>query len=130
MPGYTISTENSDDQTITTTTETVIATLTGVSTSGPGRTVRLKGEVKMTTGTATTALTPRIRRDSLTGAITHDATPEQVEVAAGLVESHDIVTGDTLAGEVFNATYVLTIQQTAATADGTVHYAYLEAVCE
>lgn len=130
MPGYVVSTEVQADTPLVTTAETVIATLTGIGTSGVGRTVRFTGEAAITTGTNTTGLTFRIRRDSLTGTIINETNVEQVEAAAGSTESHDIEADDTPTGEIYNATYVLTVQQAAASANGSAVYGYLKAQCE
>lgn len=127
MADNTVSTEVTADTTLTTTAETVIATLTGVSTPGPGRKITLKGEAKITTGGSTTAVNLRIRRDSLTGTVVDESNPVQVEAAAGSTEDHDIMAEDIPTGEIFNATYVLTAQQTGAAANGSAIYAYLEA---
>lgn len=127
MADNTVSIEVTADTTLTTTAETVVATLIGVSTSGPGRKVTLKGEAKITTGGSTTALTLRIRRDSLTGTIVDETNAVNVEAAAGSTEDHDIMCDDIPTGELFNATYVLTAQQTGAAANGSAVYAYLEA---
>jgi hypothetical protein len=115
------------DTTLVTTAETVVATLTGVSTSAPGQTVALRGTVQITTGTATTAVTLRIRRDSLTGAVVGEAGPSQVSAAAGSTEEHERYAEEANAGEFSGRTYVLTAQQTAATGNGTVLTAALEA---
>jgi hypothetical protein len=126
----TVQTENATDTTLVTTTEAVVATLTGISVSGPGKNIRLKGSAKITTGTNTTAVNLRIRRDSLTGTEICESNPAQIESAAGNTEDHDIAGVDSPSGEIFNATYVLTAQLTAATANGACVYAYLEAECE
>lgn len=130
MPGMTVSTEVTANTTLTTTSETVIATLTGVSTSGPGRTVRFQGFAKVTTGGSTTGLTLRIRRDSVSGTIVDEDNVTQISTAAGSTEDHSISADDVLTGEIFNATYVLTAQQAAAAANGTALYAYLKADAE
>lgn len=130
MPGYTVSTQVTSDQTVTTTAETVVATLTGVGTSGPGRSVRLTGELQITTGGSSTAVTLRVRRDSLTGTVVGEGNPVQLETAAGSTEDHDIETVDTPTGEIYNATYVLTVQVTAAAANSSVLFASLKAQCE
>lgn len=127
MGERTVSTEVTANTTITTTAETVVATLSGISTSGPGRTIRLKGQAKITTGGSTTALNLRIRRDSLTGTVVDESNIVQIEAAAGSTEDHDIAAEDIPSGEVFNATYVLTVQGTGSAADNTCLYAYLEA---
>ncbi len=116
------------DTTLVTVAETVVATLAGVSMARPGESVRLHGECSVLTGVATTALTLRVRRDGLAGALVGEAVPESVEAAAGGTEDHDIVMTDLPAGELAGATYVLTVQQTAATGNGTVAHASLEAV--
>lgn len=127
MPRLTYSTIVETDTAVVTTAETVVATLTGVSTYGPNRTVKLTGEAVFTTGTATTALTWRVRRDSLTGTLVHEANAVQVEAVAGSTEDHDIYAEDPRAAEIANATYVLTVQQTAATANGSALRASLVA---
>lgn len=130
MPGYSVSIENATDVTLVTTTEAVVATLAGVSTSGPGRSVRLKGMAKLTTGAGTTAVNLRIRRDSLAGTEVVESNIVQVESAAGNTEDHSIDGDDLLSGEIYNATYVLTAQLTGATGNGTSLYAYLRADSE
>lgn len=115
------------DQTVVTTAETVVATISNLATYKPGEPINLRGEVQMTMGTATTAITLRIRRDSVTGTVVGEGNPEQIETAAGSTEDHDYQTNDVFSGEVANQTYVLTVQQTAATGNGSVLYAYLEA---
>lgn len=106
------------DVTITTTTEQVVATVTGVTTPRPGCKVVLRGWAQVTTGTNTTALTPRIRRGTtITDPLIGEANPEQVEAAAGSTEAVEIAVED-LPGELASASYVLTVQQTAASANG------------
>lgn len=116
------------DVTLTTTAETVIATLSGVSTNQPGQTVGFAGGCVITTGANTTGVTLRVRRDSLTGSLISETVPDAVSAAAGSVESHQIAVGDTTLGEFSGVTFVLTAQQVAATADGTVSQANLR--CE
>ena len=121
---------NSDvsaDTTLLTTAETVVATLGGVSVARPGESVRLHGEATVTTGTATTALALRLRRDSLTGVQVGETITDQVEAAAGSTETHDIVATDPAPGELAGASYVLTVSQTAATGNGSAVHASLEA---
>jgi hypothetical protein len=113
------------DTTLVTTAETVVATLTGVSTGGAGQTVALTGRYNITTGGSTTALVTRIRRDSLTGTQVGETQTEQVSAAAGSSESHTIYREDVGAGEFGSRTYVLTVSQTAAAANGTANNASL-----
>lgn len=115
------------DTTLVTTAETVVATLTGVATPRPGMSVRLHGSYVITLGTNTTAVTTRVRRDSLTGTLVDEAITEQISSAAGSSEGHEIVVTDTGQGELAGATYVLTVAQTAASANGSVLHASLEA---
>lgn len=123
---YTV--DNPTDVTLVTTAETVVATLTGVSTDRPGRQLRFHGETTVTTGGSTTALVLRVRADSLTGAVVGEAITDQVEAAAGSTETHDIVTADVTGAEVAARTYVLTVSQTGAAANGTAVHSSLE--CE
>lgn len=96
-------------------TETVVATLNGISTEFDGQTVRLRGWLKATTGTGTTAGLMRIRRDSLTGTVVSEATAETGPFVASKTLDASVSADDasrTLAG----ATYVLTYQGTGDTA--------------
>lgn len=115
------------DVALTTTSETVIATLAGVTTPRPGMAVRLRGYYRITTGTGTTTVTTRIRRDSIVGTVVGEATPETISAAAGGTEAHDLEITDTVAGEIAGATYVLTAQQAGATGNGTAVNSRLEA---
>jgi len=114
------------DTAVTTTTETVVATLSGVNAPGPGATIRLTGTVQMTYGTATTAMTPRIRRGTdATGTLVGEGNP--LTGAAGNTAPTTLEVVDT-PGEVANQSYVLTVQQTAATGNGSVLQATLNAI--
>lgn len=125
--GQTFSVTATTDTTITTTTETVVATLTGVTVSRPGSKVVLSGMAQVTTGGSTTALTPRIRRGSaITDTLVGEGNPNQVQAAAGSTETVTVDTEDT-PGEVHNQTYVLTVTQTAAAANGSALQASLTA---
>lgn len=113
--------------TVTTTTETVVVTLTGVSMpSGDGR-VRLSGFVQMTLGTATTTVTVRVRRGTTTaGTLVGEGNPIAIPSAAGTDAAFTTDVEDT-PGEVAGQSYVLTVEQAAATGNGTVLQAALEA---
>lgn len=108
------------DVPLVTTAETVVATVPGVTTDRPGQLLRLAAEYTITLGASTTAVTHRLRRDSLTGAVVNEATTEQIDTAAGSTEGHEISGEDSFAGEVAGQTYVLTVQQVGATANGAV----------
>lgn len=107
-------------------TETVVATLSGISTEFDGQTIRLKGWIKVSTGTGTTAGLLRIRRDSLTGTAIGEGTAETGPFVASKVADATVYADDpsrTLAG----ATYVLTYVGTGDTAVTTFLAAGLEA---
>lgn len=118
---------NQTDTPLVTVAETVVATLAGVSTNQPGQTVALRGQINFTSGTATTAVTLRIRRDGIAGTIIGEPPVDALQAAVGAVETHDVYAEDAGAGEFSGRTYVLTVQQTAATGNGNVLTASLEA---
>jgi hypothetical protein len=107
------------DTAIPTTTETILATLSGIATDGPGQTVRITGWAQVTPGTGATSLTLRIRRGTaITGPVVGEANAVAGGVAAGSAREIDVEAIDTL-GDVAGQSYVLTIQQAAATGNGT-----------
>lgn len=109
--------EVATDTPLVTTAETVVATITGIAT--PRRTnVRINGTATITTGTATTQITMRVRRGpAITDTLIGEANFETISAAAGSTETHEITTLD-LGVDLAGATYVLTAQQTAATGNG------------
>lgn len=115
------------DTSLVTTAETVVATLAGVSTNQPNQQVGLRGTYNITLGATTSALVTRIRRDGIAGAVVGEVQTEQIFSAAGSTEDHEIYREDVGAGEFSGRTYVVTVSQTAATANGTVNNASLEA---
>lgn len=114
------------DVTLVTTAETVVATLTGVSTGQAGQFIDLRGKANITLGASTTAVVMRVRRDSLTGTVVGEVQTEQISSAAGSTEDHEIFRQESNAGEFVGRTYVVTVSQTAASANGTVNNASLE----
>lgn len=126
MTARTLTAEATTDTPLVTTAETVVATLSGVTT-GRAKNVSLSAWAQLTTGTATTAVTPRIRRGTdATGTLIGEGNPVTVGAAAGSTETFEVATiddGVDLAG----ASYVLTLQQTAATGNGSCLQAYIEA---
>lgn len=120
------SAEQATDTTITTTTETQGVTVGGVSTARGGQTITLMGTVVVDSGTGTTAVTPRIRRGSdQSGTVVHDAVAQ--ETTAGNAETWFIQAVDA-PGDVAGQEYELTVEQTGATADGTINFASLTAI--
>lgn len=125
--GIRYSVSNPADTTLVTTAETVIATLSGVSSQRPGQRVDLKGQATVTTGAGTTGLTLRVRRDGLTGTLVDEALADTAEAAAASTETHDIAATDAAPGEIAGATYVLTVAQVGATGNGSAVHAALDA---
>lgn len=126
MTAKTLTTHEATDVAITTTTETVVATLSNVSTPR-AVSVALKGWMQVTTGAGTTALTPRVRRGTtITGTLIGEANPVQVAAAAGSTEELEVAVVDSGA-DLAAASYVLTVQATGATADATKLQATLQA---
>lgn len=114
------------DTPITTTTEQVVATISGIVT-GRKEDIRLTGNMQVTTGGSTTALTPRIRRGTgITGTVVGEGNPLQVATAAGGTEELTLSCVDT-ARDVSGESYVFTVQQTGAAANGSCLQASLEA---
>lgn len=112
--------------TMTTTNETVVATISGITT-GRARDIAIQGFAQITTGGGTTALTPRIRRGTtIAGTLVGEGNPLQVAAAAGSTEDVEISVVDT-GQDVQGQSYVLTVQQTGAAADGTSLQATLSA---
>lgn len=104
------------DTSIVTTTETVVLTISGVTPPGAGSRVKLNGTAQVTAGTAATAITPRWRRGTdATGTLVGEGNP--LTVAAGNTISVPHETTDT-PPDMGAASYVLTVQQTAATGNG------------
>lgn len=119
------STYTSADTTLVTTAETVVATLSGLSTNQAGQSIDFHGSATITTGTATTQLTLRVREDSLTGALVGEAIVDTIESSAGSTETHTTDVQHPDPGEFSGKTYVLTVAQTAATANGSALQAAL-----
>lgn len=111
------------DTSIVTTTETILATITSVTTPRNNTRVQLVGKCDITTGTNTTALTFRWRRGAtITDTVVGESNVDQVEAAAGSTEDHVHIVEDT-PGDVNAQTYVFTVQQTAASANGSALFA-------
>lgn len=105
---------------VTTTAETVAVTSEAIKApSGRFRAV-VRAWCIMTSGTGTTSITPRIRRGTLaTDPLVGEGNAKTLAAAAGSNEQLVVFAEEELA-ETGTVQYVLTVQQTAATADGTV----------
>jgi hypothetical protein len=111
--------------TVTTTTETVLCTLSGLSASN-GQVIRLIATSQFTSGTSTTALTFRIRRGTgITGTVVGPAAA-LTTTATNVVQVTHVV--EDSPGEVSGQQYVLTVQQTAAAANGSGTFAEIVAI--
>lgn len=102
---------------IPTTTETVLATSPPLSSDGGSQTVIAQATAGFTVGTGATSVTVRIRRGTgITGTVV--ASQAGITVTAG---SEVVIglNGQDNPGEVADQTYVVTVQQAAATGNGT-----------
>lgn len=107
--------------------ETVVAQL-AITDATADSVVLIEGWAKITTGTSTTFIVPRIRRAALAGTLVGDQTPITIIGAVGSTGEYGIKATDQ-PGEVASLLYVLTIVQTAAAAAGTLVATMLKAVC-
>lgn len=106
---------------LTTASESVIYTTPAFS-IGPGMTgVRITGTVNITPGTAATAITIRVRQGSLTGPLVSPAAAHTV--VAGAAQSISFGATDTteFTEQAGGGAYVITGQQTSASANGTAN---------
>lgn len=106
--------------------ETIIAQLQVTATT-PDTVVELRGWAKLTTGTSTTSIVPRLRRVGVAGTVVGDATPITIVGAVGSTGEYSIEATDQ-PGEVASLLYVLTIVQTAVTVAGTLLATKIRAV--
>jgi len=106
---------------VVTTTETVALVTPPVSTTYSGDQIDIEGKINVTAGTSTTAVVLRVRRgNGITGTVVGVA--ETDTEAAGASGSFPLQVVDT-PGDVAGQVYSLTVQQTAATGNGTVNAA-------
>lgn len=124
-PAYVYSVACTSAVTITTTTETVLCTLPGVTTS-PGEVIRLVALADITSGTGTTAITVRFHRGLTVGG-TLVGPQDAVQTTAGNTIARSAEAEDS-PGEVVGLPYVLTAQQTAATGNGSGLFSELMAI--
>lgn len=106
---------------VPTTTETVLATLGPFNENMAGefaQGVACDGNINFTAGTGATSITMRVRRGGLTGALIGVAAVQTV--TAGNVVNIPIAELDPTLVQV-GVTYAVTLQQTAASANGTVN---------
>ena len=108
------------DVTLTTTGEAVVVSSGAIVTPFQTHRIVILAWGQLTTGAGTTAVTPRIRRGTATtGTLVGEANAEQVKAAAGSTEPFIILVSEDRADQE-SVEYSLTLQQTAATGNGTV----------
>lgn len=106
------------DVTIVTTTEVVAVTSEVIKVTRRGMRALILGVAAVDSGTLTSAITARIRAgNAITGTLISEAIAE--ETTAALAETWTVLAVDEL-GDVDEVSYSLTIQQTAANANGTI----------
>lgn len=109
---------------LVTTAETVIATSLPISTRSASEQLTVTGWADILAGTGATGVVLRVRRGTgITGTLVSNATTQTL--AAGNTLDFDLVVTDT-PGEVAGQVYVLTAQQVAATANGSVTAASIQ----
>lgn len=94
-------------------TETVVATLAGVTAEFAQQAVEFIATVAFTPGAATTSVTLRIRRDSLVGALVDTADVHAGDVQPSKLSALPVMKVDS-GREPAGATYVLTLQGAAS----------------
>lgn len=105
--------------TLTTTSETIIITSPVLVLPADRVQLYILAWAQLTTGTATTTVTPRIRRGALvTDTLIGEGNAEDVKAAAGSTEPFLIALVDNVTDRV-SVQYVFTLQQAAATGNGT-----------
>jgi len=129
MPSNRQAVLNSSSQTITTTTETVVATSTTNVENNPavGASTIVRGTINITAGTGTTAIVVRVREASLTGTLVGNAIT--ISVTAGSLYQIPFEVVDASAYGTVNTTgavWVATVQQTGASGNGTVNQTTVE----
>lgn len=106
------------DVPVVTTNETVALVSVGVSQSVDGESVTIEGSVRLLTGTGTTAVTLRVREGN---GITGTVVGETIPLTVGAAINQPIPFGFTYnPASIANMLYSVTVQQTAASANGTV----------
>ena len=117
------SSQVTSDTTLVTTAETILVTLVVASVRGSASRVQLAAKFDLTIGTNGTGFITRWRRGAtITDTVVGESNTDQIATAAASTEDHVHMVEDT-PGEVANQTYVFTVQQVAATANGTAVFA-------
>jgi len=112
--------------TVTTTSETVVATLPGVA-AGPSQPVDIEWALDFSTGTGVTAVTVKVERGTAAGGTVVQTFGPFAAAASTRIALSGSCT-DAQAGEVSNQQYVVTATQAGATGNGTSNFGYIFAV--
>lgn len=119
MAGNTYTLAVTADIPIVTTAETAAITSPGVSTQFDGDVINIEGDVSVTTGASTTAVTVRVRRgNGVAGAIVGEAQPETLGAAVSATIPFQFPDQP---GAVSGQQYTVTVAQTAASGNGTIN---------
>jgi len=112
--------------TLTTTTETVVVSSGPVKVSRHTCLVHVRAWAQLTTGAATSAVTPRIRRGTAnSGQLLSEANAEEIKIIPGSIEPF-VIEGIEERSNMDTVEYSLTLQQASATGNGTVLQALIE----
>ena len=125
MARATLGQANGTNVNVPTTIETVIASIFTQGGGGlvpaPAFPLSIEGSLSLTPGTAATSVIIRVRLGSVAGTIVFASPSLAVTAAAALRIALDTVDALNSALNQGGATYVITIQQAAATGNGTVN---------
>lgn len=120
VPQDAAATSSVTDVTVTTTTETIAITSPAAILNYQTAHVFIVAWCQLTTGTATTTVTPRIRQGTLvTGTLVGEANAITIGAAAGSTEQFMMMAAEDRFGEK-EVVYNFTVEQASATGNGTV----------
>jgi len=125
QPVNIVTYQNTTSQAITDANEHVVATLTIPEVPDPETTVSIEATLGILEGTNGTAVTLKIRRNSVSGTQVGGSMVYTLAAAAYAAVS---IAADDVPGDVAQAVYVVTQLQTGCTAAGAVQPAYAMAV--
>ena len=124
----TYSTPTVVDLPLVTVAETDTVEVTGITTGRPGKRIRIRGWAQVTAGVAATGITARIRSgQGVAGAVLGEGNPVTIAVGQTLPVSIEV---EDVPGDVAGQAYTMTLQQVAATGNGSVLQAELTATVE
>lgn len=117
----TVTNSATTDTPVVTTAETAAVVSDPISTGSGAEEITISGTISLTTGTGTTSVTIRCRRgNGITGTVVGETVPHTIGAAASVNLPYSFP--DT-PGEVAGQLYTLTVQQTGASANGTINNA-------